>query len=121
MTSNSSLHTLSEQIISFNNNVLNILNNISSMITSTEQSINFNYTDSEGKIINYNFPTVKNLIDEINISNNNFKSLIGLNNGSKSSIIQTSPNSFNKIVTVDLNLEPNDKVILHNMVYIIFD
>ena len=121
MTSNSSLHTLSEQIISFNNNVLNILNNISSMITSTEQSINFNYTDSEGKIINYNFPTVKNLIDEINISNNNFKSLIGLNNGSKSSIIQTSPNSFNKIVTVDLNLEPNDITSLEIPSYFVAD
>ena len=103
---NSSFHSIAEQIMSFNNNVVQILGNINSLTTTTNATIPLTFLDSNGAPVTTNLPSFNYLQNQINIMNNNINTLYGLN--SNGAVMQTSPNSFQRIITVDLNLEPAD-------------
>lgn len=101
-----SYHTVAEQIINFNNNVVQILQNINNLTTTNASSANITYVDSTGAPTQVNLPSFSYFQSEINRLNNNINTLYGLNNNG--AIMQTGPNSFQRIITVDLNLEPAD-------------
>jgi hypothetical protein len=101
-----SYHTVAEQIINFNNNVVQILQNINNLTTTNAASVNLTVTDSTGAPTVVSMPSFSYLQSEINRMNNNINTLYGLNNNG--AIMKTGPNSFQRIITVDLNLEPAD-------------
>ena len=105
MAINSSYHSIAEQIISFNNNLVSILSNLNSIATTSNPTVNLNITNSQGIPTSVTLPSFNYLQTEINRLNNNINAMYGLNGNS--ALIQNG-NTFRKIVTVDLNLEPVD-------------
>ena len=101
-----SYHTVAEQIISFNNNVVQILNNINTLTSTSNPTVTLTVNDTQGNPTTVSLPSFSYLQSEITRLNNNINSLYGLNNNS--AILQTSANSFQRVVAVDLNLEPKD-------------
>lgn len=107
MAINSSYHTIAEQVINFNNNVVDLLSKINSLVTSTENSITFDITDKSGIARQFTLPSFGFLKNEIDRLNNNLNSIYSINDAG--ALIQPSNGTkFRKIVTVDLNREPND-------------
>jgi len=103
----SSYHTVAEQVISFNNNLIDTLSKINDLAVSTEASVTVNVTDSSGISKQFVLPSFGFLKSEIDRLNNNINSIYNVDN--TGAVIQTSSsNKYKKIVTVDLNREPND-------------
>ena len=103
---NSSFATVADQILNFNSNVVAILTSINNMTTTTQPSVNIQISSTEGVLTSYSVPSFTYLINEINRLSNSIESIYNLN--STGSLIQTSnSNQFQKIVTVNLNLDPN--------------
>lgn len=106
MAIQSSYHTVAEQVISFNNNVVELLGKINSLVTTTDPSVTVNLTDPSGTLRQYNLPSFGFLKSEIDRLNNNLNSIYSINEAG--ALIQPSNGTkFRKIVTVDLNREPN--------------
>ena len=107
MAVQSSYHTVAEQIINFNNNVVNLLSNINQLVSSTDSSVTINVTDQSGVASQYVLPSFGFLKSEIDRLNNNINSIYSINDAG--AMIQPSNGTkFKKVVTVDLNREPND-------------
>jgi len=103
----SNYHTISEQILNFNNNIVDILSNLNSLVTSSESTITFNITDNSGIIQKFTLPSFGYLNNEIVRLNNNLNQMYSINDAG--ALIQPSDGTkFKKVVTVDLNREPND-------------
>lgn len=103
---NSSFHTVAEQIITYNNNIVQILSDINSLTSTDNSTVTLKLMNSQGVSVGTALPSFSYFKAEIDRLNNNINTLYGLN--SNGSTIQTSANSFQRIVTVDLNLEPKD-------------
>ena len=102
----SSFATVAEQIASFNSNIVEILSKINSLSTTTEQSIEVRIFDASGVLTTYSLPSFTFLKSEIQRLNNSVNSLYSID--AAGALIQTtSQNQFKKIITVDLNREPN--------------
>jgi hypothetical protein len=107
MAIQSSYPQVAEQIINFNNNVVNLLTQINVIVYSTDPSVTVSIVDKSGVSQTYTLPSFGFLQSEINRLNNNLNSIYSINEAG--ALIQpSSANKFKKIVTVDLNLEPND-------------
>jgi hypothetical protein len=107
MAVQSSYHTVAEQVINFNNNVVDLLSKINQLVSSTDPSVTINVTDQSGVARQFNLPSFGFLKSEIDRLNNNINSIYSINEGG--ALIQPSNGTkFRKIVTVDLNREPND-------------
>jgi hypothetical protein len=107
MAIQSSYHTISEQVISFNNNLIDTLSKINQLITSPEPSVTVNVTDGSGIVSQYSLPSFGYLKSEIDRLNNNINAIYNVD--TTGAVIQTSAaNKYKKVVTVDLNREPND-------------
>jgi len=104
MAIQSSFPKVADQVITFNKNIVDILTKINSSTTTTEPSVNVQIYDDNGVLRNYSLPSVSALKSEIDRLNNNINSLYSID--TTGSLIQTSPNTFKKIITVDLNREP---------------
>lgn len=103
----SSYNTVAEQVINFNNNVVDLLSKINQLVTSTDPSVTVNVTDTTGVVRQFNLPSFGFLKSEIDRLNNNINSIYSINDAG--ALIQpTNGTKFRKIVTVDLNKEPND-------------
>jgi hypothetical protein len=103
---NSSYHTVAEQIISYNQNVVEILNSINSLVTTQAATVNVTIQNSQGLPTTVALPSLSYLKTEIDRLNNNINSLYGLNDNGAT--VQTANNTFKKVITVDLNREPKD-------------
>jgi len=101
----SSFPKVADQIITFNKNIVDILSKINNLATTTDSSVNVQIYDENGVLRNFSLPTINNLKSEIERLNSNINSLYNVN--TTGSMIQTSPNTFRKVITVDLNREPN--------------
>ena len=98
MAINSSYHTIAEQVINFNNNVVDLLSKINSLITSSENSITFDITDQSGIARQFTLPSFGYLKNEIDRLNNNLNSIYSINDAG--ALIQPSNGTkFRKIVT----------------------
>lgn len=103
----SSFPTVAEQIIGFNNNVVDLLSKINKLVSSTDPSVTFNIVDKSGVSRQFSLPSFGFLKSEIDRLNNNINSIYSINDAG--ALIQpTNGTKFKKIVTVDLNKEPND-------------
>lgn len=107
MSSSNSYHTVAEQVINFNNNVVDLLSKINKLVSSSDPTVTVNITDGSGIARQFNLPSFGFLKSEIDRLNNNINSIYSINDGG--ALIQpTNGTKFKKIVTVDLNREPND-------------
>lgn len=102
----SSFPVVADQIVSFNKNVIEILSKINSLSTTQNPSVDVRIFDIEGVLKTYSLPSFTYLKTEIERLNNSINSLYNIDSGG--ALIQTSStNKFKKIITVDLNKEPN--------------
>ena len=102
----SSFPTVADQVITFNKNLVDILSKINSLTTTTESSITLQIYNEQGVLSTYSMPSFNFLKSEIDRLNNNINSLYSID--SPGALIQNSSNNkFKKIITVDLNKEPN--------------
>src|ERR1700761_8446993 len=104
---NSSLHTVAEQVITNNQQIVEILSNINTLTNTTNPSVSFNIMNSSGAINTFSYPSFSYLKTEIDRLNNNINALYGLNNNG-ATVQVSSSNIFKKVIAVDLNLEPKD-------------
>ena len=103
----SSFPSVAEQILTFNSNVVSLLSNINSLVSSTASSVTFNIIDQSGISRQYSLPSFGYLQSEINRLNHNVNSIYNIDGGG-AQIQPTNANKFQKIVTIDLNLQPSD-------------
>jgi len=102
----SSFATVAEQIASFNKNIVEVLSRINGITTSTEASTDIRIFDANGVLTTFSIPSFTYLKGEIERLNNSINSLYSID--ADGALIQTtSKNQFKKIITVDLNREPN--------------
>lgn len=107
MAIQSSYAKVAEQVVTFNNNLVDMLSKINDLVTSSEPSITLNVTDQSGIVRQFNLPSFGFLKSEIDRLNNNINSIYSINESG--ALIQPSNGTkFKRIVTVDLNREPND-------------
>jgi hypothetical protein len=106
MAFQNSYHNVAEQIISLNNNIIDMLSKINNLATSQEPSVTINITDQSGIAKQFSIPSFGYLKSEIERLNNNINSIYNVDY--TGAIIQTSNTKYKKVVTVDLNREPND-------------
>jgi hypothetical protein len=113
MAIQSSYASVAEQVVIFNNNVVDLLSKINTLVTTSESSVSVNITDTTGVIRQFNLPSFGFLKSEIDRLNNNVNSIYSINDAG--ALIQPSNGTkFRKIITVDLNREPNDLGTLAN-------
>ena len=99
-----SFASLTAKIVNYNKNILDLLNKLQTITTSTDSSVSVMFSDGTTNL-NYQIPTIGYLMSEIQRVDNTLKSIYGID--SNSSYIQTSnSNSFRKIVLVNINKEP---------------
>lgn len=106
MSIQSSYPVVADQILTFNKNIIEILSKINSLSTTLEPSIDVRIFDSEGVLKSYSLPSFTFLKSEIERLSNSINSLYSIDDAG--ALIQTSANNkFKKVITVDLNREPN--------------
>ena len=96
---------VADQILNYNKNIVDILTKINSIATTTDPTVSLQIFNENGVLKSYNVPSVNSLKSEIDRLNNNINSMYSID--TTGSLIQTSPNNFKKVITVDLNREPN--------------
>lgn len=102
----SSFTTVTEQISTFNKNIIEVLSKINGLSTTKNSSVDVSILDAEGVLRSYSLPSFTFLKSEIERLNNSLNSLYSIDTAG--ALIQTSQNNkFKKIITVDLNREPN--------------
>jgi hypothetical protein len=102
----SSFAQVASQIVTFNRNIVESLSKINALATTTDPSVNIDIIDIEGVSRSYSLPSFSFLKSEIERLNNSINSMYSIE--APGALIQTtSANKFRKIVTVDLNREPN--------------
>jgi hypothetical protein len=102
----SSFPTVADQVISSNKNIIEILGQINSLTTTQDQSVNIKIYDENGILRTFAVPSFTSLKADIDRLNNNINSLYSIDaNGSM--IATSNQNKYKKIITVDLNREPN--------------
>ena len=79
MAIQSSYTTVAEQVINFNNNVVGLLSNINTLVTSSEPAITVNITDQSGVARQFTLPSFGFLKSEIDRLNNNINSIYSIN------------------------------------------
>ena len=101
----SSFPKVADQILNYNKNIVDILTKINSIATTTDPTVSLQIFNENGVLKTYNVPSVNSLKSEIDRLNNNINSMYSID--TTGSLIQTSPNNFKRVITVDLNREPN--------------
>jgi hypothetical protein len=102
----SSFATVADQITAFNKNIVETLSKINSLSTTQEPSVDVQIIDTEGVLRSYSLPSFTYLKTEIERLNRSINSLYSIDTAG--ALIQTSSaNKFKKIITVDLNRDPN--------------
>ena len=102
----SSFATVADQITAYNKNIVDTLTKINALTTTKEPSVDIQIIDVEGVLRSYSLPSFTFLKTEIERLNNSLNSLYSIDTGG--ALIQTTTtNKFKKIITVDLNREPN--------------
>jgi len=104
MAQKNSFISLLEQIAQLNKNSVEIITKLNDVVASNKNSINVNYQDTDGRVSNFELPTVGWLKKEIDIANSNIKKLATLEGDN--SVVIIDENTSRKIKSVDLNREP---------------
>jgi len=94
-----------EQIAQLNKNSVEIITKLNDVVSSNKSNVTVNYQDVDGRMSSFELPTVGWLKNEIDIANSNIKKLAGLEGDN--SVIIIDENTSRKIVSVDLEREPD--------------
>lgn len=114
-TVQSSFPKVAEQIINYNKNVVDILTNLSKITETQDTTISFTVADENGASKSYTMPSLLGIQKELQRLDTNIRSLYSID-GAGSLIRSEGSNNFKKIITVDLNREPQDIGIISNVV-----
>lgn len=98
---------VADQIITYNKNIVELLSSINSLVSTTDNSVNIQITDENGVLRTYSLPSFNSLKADIERLNNNINSLYSID-AAGALIATDNSNKFKKIITVDLNREPNE-------------
>ncbi len=101
-----SFASLAAQMVNFNKNILELLNKLQAITTSSESVVPISFSDGT-TTLNFQISSIGYIQSEVLRLDNTLKSIYGIE--SNNSYIQTSnSNSFRKIVLVNLNKEPKN-------------
>ena len=114
-TVQSSFPKVAEQIINYNKNIIDILTNLSKITETQNTTIDFTVADENGASKTYTMPSLLGINKELQRLESNIKSLYSID-GPGSLIRTEGSNSFKKIITIDLNREPQDLGIISSVV-----
>lgn len=95
--------SFSEQLAILNKNSIEIMNKLNDVVTNRNSVIDVTLLNTDGTVSSYQFPTIGQLMNELNIANRNIKKLSGL---ADSSAYVSDGKTFRRIYVDDLNREP---------------
>lgn len=95
--------SVSEQMALLNRNTVEIMTKLNDVVASRNSVVNVNLMNSDGTTSSYQFPTVGQLKNEIDIANRNIRKLAGL---SDSTAYVSDGTTMRRIFVDDLNREP---------------
>lgn len=107
MAIQTSFPKVADQIITYNKNIVELLSSINNLVRTTDNSVNVQITDENGVLRTYSLPSFNSLKADIERLNNNINSLYSID-AAGALIATDNTNKFKKIITVDLNREPNE-------------
>lgn len=96
--------SLAEQLALLNKNSVEIMTKLNDVVTNKNSVVNVNLMNSDGTISSYQFPTVGQLKNEIDLANRNIKKLAGL---ADSTAYVSDGTTMRRVYVDDLNLEPD--------------
>jgi hypothetical protein len=100
-----SFATVATQIVNYNTNIVELLTKLDLVSSSNESTVPVSFSNSVGELTSFNVPSLGFLLNEIQRLNNNINTIYSID--TKGALIQQSDNKYKKIITVDLNVEPN--------------
>lgn len=112
-TKNHSITSVTEQVMRLNQNSVEIVSKLDDVLHSNEDAITIDVTDENGAKYTVSLPTVGKLKADIDAIKTNIRVLSGMEGGT--SLLQTSENTFKKIILSDLNREPNNIDVLNTV------
>jgi len=104
--------SLAEQLALLNKNSIEVMTKLNDVVTNRNSVVNVSLMNSDGTVSSYQFPTVGQLKNEIEIANRNIKKLAGL---ADSSAYVSDGTTMRKVYVDDLNREPEPIDNLNNV------
>lgn len=95
--------SLAEQLALLNKNSVEVMTKLNDVVSSRNSVINVNLMNSDGTTSSYQFPTVGQLKNELDIANRNIRKLAGL---ADSTAYVSDGTSMRRVYVDDLNREP---------------
>ena len=104
--------SLAEQLALLNKNSVEVITKLNDVVTNRNSVVNVNLMNSDGTVSSYQFPTVGQLKNEIDIANRNIRKLAGL---ADSTAYVSDGTTMRKVYVDDLNREPEPIDNLNNV------
>jgi len=104
--------SLAEQLALLNKNSIEVMTKLNDVVTNRNSVVNVSLMNSDGTVSSYQFPTVGQLKNEIDIANRNIRKLSGL---ADSSAYVSDGTTMRKVYVDDLNREPEPIDNLNNI------
>ena len=95
--------SLAEQLAILNKNSVEIMTKLNDVVTSRNSIVNLTLMNSDGTSSNYQYPTVGQLKNDLDIANRNIRKLSGL---ADSTAYVNDGTTMSRIYVDDLNREP---------------
>jgi hypothetical protein len=95
--------SLAEQIALLNKNSVEVMTKLNDVVTSKNSVVNVTLMNSDGTVSSYQFPTVGQLKNEIDLANRNIRKLAGL---ADSTAYVSDGSTVRRVYVDDLNREP---------------
>ena len=95
--------SLAEQLALLNKNSIEVITKLNDVVTNTNSVVNVTLMNSDGTSSTYQFPTVGQLKNEIDIANRNIQKLAGL---ADSTVYVSDGKTMRRVYVDDLNREP---------------
>jgi len=99
-----SMVSLAEQMAVLNKNSMEVMTKLTDVVTSRNSVVNVNLMNTDGTTSSYQFPTVGQLKNELDIANRNIQKLAGL---ADSTAYVSDGTTMRRIYVDDLNSEPS--------------
>ena len=104
--------SLAEQLALLNKNSVEVMTKLNDVVTSRNSVVNVTLMNSDGTASTYQFPTVGQLKNEIDIANRNLRKLAGL---ADSTAYVSDGTTMRRVYVDDLNREPDPINNLNNI------
>lgn len=104
--------SFTEQLAILNKNSLEVMNKLNDIVTNRNSVVNVTLMNSDGTSSSYQFPTVGQLKNEIDIANRNIRKLAGL---ADSTAYVSDGTTMRRVYVDDLNREPEPIDAINNI------